>query len=158
VLLIRTIESSHLSSFHDFGLAEPITRALAEEKYVTPTPIQTQTIPIALSGRDVIGIAQTGTGKTAAFALPILHHLFTNRRRPERKTCRVLVLSPTRELSGQILNSFRTYGRGSFPVSNCSDERTASDPLGRPITALSCSGPTTMVRDQHWRRKWLQVP
>ena len=108
---IRTTESSHLSSFHDFGLAEPITRALAEEKYVTPTPIQTQTIPIALSGRDVIGIAQTGTGKTAAFALPILHHLFTNRRRPERKTCRVLVLSPTRELSGQILDSFRTYGR-----------------------------------------------
>jgi ATP-dependent RNA helicase RhlE len=100
-----------LSSFHDFGLAEPITRALAEEKYVTPTPIQTQTIPIALSCRDVIGIAQTGTGKTAAFALPILHHLFTNGRRPERKTCRVLVLSPTRELSRQILDSFRTYGR-----------------------------------------------
>jgi ATP-dependent RNA helicase RhlE len=105
------IESSHLSSFHDFGLAEPITRALAEENYVTPTPIQTQTIPIALSRRDVVGIAQTGTGKTAAFALPILHHLFTNKRRPERKACRVLVLSPTRELSGQILDSFRTYGR-----------------------------------------------
>ena len=100
-----------MTCFHDFGLAEPITRALAEEKYVTPTPIQFQTIPIALSRRDVIGIAQTGTGKTAAFALPILHHLFTNRRRPERKTCRVLVLSPTRELSGQILDSFRTYGR-----------------------------------------------
>jgi ATP-dependent RNA helicase RhlE len=100
-----------LTSFHDFGLAEPITRALAEEKYVTPTPIQAQTIPMVLSRRDVIGIAQTGTGKTAAFALPILHHLFTNRRRPERKTCRVLVLSPTRELSGQILDSFRTYGR-----------------------------------------------
>jgi ATP-dependent RNA helicase RhlE len=100
-----------LTSFHDFSLAEPITRALAEEKYVTPTPIQTQTIPGILSRRDVIGIAQTGTGKTAAFALPILHHLFTNRRRPERKTCRVLVLSPTRELSSQILASFRTYGR-----------------------------------------------
>jgi ATP-dependent RNA helicase RhlE len=105
------IESLHLSSFHDFGLAEPITRALAEENYVTPTPIQAQTIPIALSRRDVVGIAQTGTGKTAAFALPILHHLFTNKRRPERKACRVLVLSPTRELSGQILDSFRTYGR-----------------------------------------------
>src|SRR5207237_892011 len=88
-----------------------IKAALAEEKYATRTPIQAQTIPIALSGRDVIGIAQTGTGKTAAFALPILHRLFTNRRRPERKTCRVLVLSPTRELSGQILDSFRTYGR-----------------------------------------------
>jgi superfamily II DNA/RNA helicase len=100
-----------LTSFHDFGLAEPITRALAAEKYVTPTPIQAQTIPMVLSRRDVIGIAQTGTGKTAAFALPILHHLFTNRRRPERKTCRVLVLSPTRELSGQILDSFTTYGR-----------------------------------------------
>jgi ATP-dependent RNA helicase RhlE len=110
-LPVRTIESLHLSSFHDFGLAEPITRALAEEQYVTPTAIQTQTIPIALSRRDVIGIAQTGTGKTAAFALPILHHLFTHRRRPERKSCRVLVLSPTRELSGQILDSFRAYGR-----------------------------------------------
>ena len=86
-------------------------RALAEEKYITPTPIQAQTIPIALSRRDVIGIAQTGTGKTAAFALPILHHLCADRRGPQRKTCRVLVLSPTRELSGQILDSFRAYGR-----------------------------------------------
>jgi ATP-dependent RNA helicase RhlE len=100
-----------LTTFHDFGLAEPITRALAEEKYATPTPIQTQTIPVVLSRRDVIGIAQTGTGKTAAFAVPILHHLFTNRRRAGHKTCRVLVLSPTRELSGQILDSFRAYGR-----------------------------------------------
>ena len=64
-----------------------------------------------MSRRDVVGIAQTGTGKTAAFALPILHQLFTARKRPERKSCRVLVLSPTRELSGQILDSFRTYGR-----------------------------------------------
>ncbi|TMJ83699.1 MAG: DEAD/DEAH box helicase, partial [Alphaproteobacteria bacterium] len=87
------------------------TRALAEEKYATPTPIQIQTIPVVMSRRDVIGIAQTGTGKTAAFAVPILHHLFTNKRRPARKTCRVLVLSPTRELSGQILDSFRAYGR-----------------------------------------------
>src|SRR5579864_6053733 len=64
-----------------------------------------------MSGRDVIGIAQTGTGKTAAFALPILHRLATSPRPAERKSCRVLVLSPTRELSGQILDSFRTYGR-----------------------------------------------
>jgi superfamily II DNA/RNA helicase len=100
-----------LTSFQDFGLAPPIVRALAEEKYVTPTPIQAQTIPIVLSRRDVIGIAQTGTGKTAAFALPILQHIFASRRRMERKCCRVLVLSPTRELSGQILDSFRAYGR-----------------------------------------------
>ncbi|MFZ2065096.1 MAG: DEAD/DEAH box helicase, partial [Xanthobacteraceae bacterium] len=88
-----------------------ITRALAEEKYLTPTPIQAQTIPTVMSGRDVIGIAQTGTGKTAAFALPILHHLAATQRPSERKSCRILVLSPTRELSGQILDSFRTYGR-----------------------------------------------
>ena len=68
-----------MTSFNDFGLAEPITRALTDEKYVTPTPIQAQTIPIVLEGRDVIGIAQTGTGKTAAFALPILNHINANR-------------------------------------------------------------------------------
>jgi len=106
-----------LTSFNDFGLAEPILRALAEEKYVTPTPIQDQTIPIVLQGRDVIGIAQTGTGKTAAFALPIIHHLATKRIRPDKKSCRVLVLSPTRELSGQISDSFRAYGRHMRPLS-----------------------------------------
>ncbi|HEX5507303.1 MAG TPA: DEAD/DEAH box helicase, partial [Pseudolabrys sp.] len=105
-----------MNSFHDFGLAEPITRALADEKYVTPTPIQAQTIPIVLQGRDVIGIAQTGTGKTAAFALPILNHIVNKRRRPEKKACRVLVLSPTRELSGQIVDSFRAYGRYIRPL------------------------------------------
>ncbi len=105
-----------MTSFNDFGLVEPILRALAEEKYVTPTPIQAQTIPLALQGRDVIGIAQTGTGKTAAFALPILNHLHTKRLRPEKKSCRVLVLSPTRELSGQIADSFRAYGRHIRPL------------------------------------------
>ena len=105
-----------MTSFNDFGLAEPILRALAEEKYVTPTPIQAQTVPLVLSKRDVIGIAQTGTGKTAAFALPILNHLFVNRRRPEKRSARVLVLSPTRELSGQIADSFRAYGRHIRPL------------------------------------------
>ncbi len=100
-----------LTSFQDFGLADPISRALKEENYLTPTPIQAQTIPLALSGRDVVGIAQTGTGKTAAFALPILHRILANRIKPQPKTCRVLVLSPTRELSGQILDSFNAYGR-----------------------------------------------
>jgi ATP-dependent RNA helicase RhlE len=102
---------SPLTSFHYFTLNDAITRALTEEKYLTPTPIQSQTIPSVMSGRDVIGIAQTGTGKTAAFALPILHRLAANPRPPVRKSCRVLVLSPTRELSGQILDSFRAYGR-----------------------------------------------
>jgi ATP-dependent RNA helicase RhlE len=101
----------HLTSFQDLKLDAAITRALAEEKYVTPTPIQTQTIPTVMSGRDVIGIAQTGTGKTAAFALPILHRLAENPRPPERRSCRVVVLSPTRELSAQILDSFGAYGR-----------------------------------------------
>ncbi len=100
-----------MTNFHDFGLNDAITRALTEEKYLTPTPIQAQTIPTVMSGRDVIGIAQTGTGKTAAFALPILHQLAANPRPRVRKSCRVLVLSPTRELSGQILDSFRAYGR-----------------------------------------------
>jgi ATP-dependent RNA helicase RhlE len=100
-----------LTAFHDLSLDDAITRALAEEKYLTPTPIQAQTIPVVMSGRDVIGIAQTGTGKTAAFALPILHRLAADQHPPARKSCRILVLSPTRELSGQILDSFRTYGR-----------------------------------------------
>jgi ATP-dependent RNA helicase RhlE len=100
-----------LSSFHGFGLNEAITRAIAEENYATATPIQQQTIPVVMSRRDVIGIAQTGTGKTAAFALPLLHALASDPRPPVRKSCRVLVLSPTRELSSQILDSFRTYAR-----------------------------------------------
>ena len=100
-----------MTSFRDFTLNDAIARALVEEKYLTPTPIQAHTIPTVMSGRDVIGIAQTGTGKTAAFALPILHRLAASPRPPVRKSCRVLVLSPTRELSGQTLNSFRTYGR-----------------------------------------------
>jgi ATP-dependent RNA helicase RhlE len=100
-----------LSSFHGFGLNEAITRAIAEENYAAATPIQQQTIPIVMSRRDVIGIAQTGTGKTAAFALPLLHGLTAHPRPSVRKACRILVLSPTRELSSQILDSFRTYGR-----------------------------------------------
>ena len=100
-----------LPAFSDLGLAAPLLKALAEESYVTPTPIQAQAIPHVMAGRDLLGIAQTGTGKTAAFALPILHRLSTDTRRPERNTCRCLVLSPTRELASQIAESFRTYGR-----------------------------------------------
>ena len=98
-------------NFDDFTLSDAIMRAIAEEKYLAPTPIQAQTIPTVMLGRDLIGIAQTGTGKTAAFALPILQRLVACPRPPARRSCRALVLSPTRELSGQILDSFRTYGR-----------------------------------------------
>ncbi len=122
-----------MTSFQDFGLADPISRALVDENYRTPTPIQAQTIPLALTGRDVVGIAQTGTGKTAAFALPILHRVLENRIRPQPKTCRVLVLSPTRELSGQILDSFNAYGRHMRLTSALA---IGGVPMGRQVRAL----------------------
>jgi ATP-dependent RNA helicase RhlE len=122
-----------LKSFNELGLAAPIARALVEEKYDAPTPIQAGAIPPVLAGRDLVGIAQTGTGKTAAFALPILNHLLNHRRRPEQRTCRVLVLSPTRELSGQILESFRTYGRHVRPTTALA---IGGVPMGRQVRAL----------------------
>jgi ATP-dependent RNA helicase RhlE len=100
-----------LMNFQTLGLAEPLMRALADLKFETPTPIQAAAIPPALEGRDLIGIAQTGTGKTAAFALPILNALSMTPKKPQQKACRVLVLSPTRELSGQIVESFKDLGR-----------------------------------------------
>jgi ATP-dependent RNA helicase RhlE len=122
-----------LTSFQDFGLADAITRALREQNYHTPTPIQAQTIPLALSGRDVVGIAQTGTGKTAAFALPILHRLLERRTKVPSKACRVLVLSPTRELSGQILDSFNVYGRH---IGVTSALAIGGVPMGRQVRTL----------------------
>ena len=123
-----------LNSFNELGLAAPITRALAEENYTVPTPIQKEAIPHVLKRRDLVGIAQTGTGKTAAFALPILNHLLTQPMRREPRFCRVLVLSPTRELSGQILESFRTYGRHVRPTVALA---IGGVPMSRQIRALS---------------------
>ena len=100
-----------LTTFIDLGLSKPLLKALTEEGYTQPTPIQAQAIPTVLTGRDLLGIAQTGTGKTAAFALPILQRLAANPKPAPRRGCRVLVLSPTRELASQIAESFRTYGR-----------------------------------------------
>ncbi len=100
-----------MTSFADLGLALPILNALTTQGYTEPTPIQTQAIPHVMLGRDLQGIAQTGTGKTAAFALPILHRLLVDKKPAPRRGCRVLVLSPTRELAGQIAESFRNYGR-----------------------------------------------
>lgn len=100
-----------MTSFAELSLAEPIQKALAEEGYVTPTPIQAGAIPHLLNGRDLLGLAQTGTGKTAAFALPILDYLLKNRRPAAPKGVRVLVLAPTRELASQIDDSFAAYAR-----------------------------------------------
>jgi ATP-dependent RNA helicase RhlE len=126
-------ERCPLTLFNDFGLAAPILRALAHENYTTPTPIQNDAIPLVLAGRDLIGIAQTGTGKTAAFALPILNRLASVPRAVERKACRVLVLSPTRELSGQILDSFRAYGRH---LNLSSALAIGGVPMGKQVRAL----------------------
>ncbi|HEY8260351.1 MAG TPA: DEAD/DEAH box helicase, partial [Methylosinus sp.] len=100
-----------MTTFADLGLAETLLRAIAREGYETPTSIQAKAIPLLLQGRDLLGIAQTGSGKTAAFALPILHRLLADRRRPAPFTVRALVLAPTRELAAQIAESFRAYGR-----------------------------------------------
>ena len=99
-----------MNQFSDLGLAGGLLAALRTEGYARPTPIQAKAIPSILAGRDLLGVAQTGTGKTAAFALPILHRLARERRRAGGRACRVLVLSPTRELAQQIAESFRTYG------------------------------------------------
>lgn len=101
-----------MTDFEGLELAQPILRAIAEEGYTTPTPIQAQTIPYLLEGRDIMGIAQTGTGKTAAFALPLLHRLAkTGGTRPPKKGARALILAPTRELAGQIQTCIKTYSK-----------------------------------------------
>ncbi|MFA4946436.1 MAG: DEAD/DEAH box helicase [Candidatus Micrarchaeia archaeon] len=97
--------------FEELGLNAQLLLALREEGYTEPTPIQEQTIPLVLEGRDVIGCAQTGTGKTAAFACPIIQRLSEKKRAASRWGTRCLVLTPTRELAAQIADSFHAYGR-----------------------------------------------
>lgn len=107
--------SSDLNSagpaFADLGLAQPLLRAVSEAGYVNPTPIQAQAIPLLLAGGDLLAAAQTGTGKTAGFTLPILHRLLEKQapRRPRRPRC--LILTPTRELAAQVQESVETYGK-----------------------------------------------
>jgi len=101
-----------LASFDGLGLAEPLRLALKNENYLKPTPIQAQAIPLLTEGRDLLGIAQTGTGKTAAFALPILHRLSVQRLQRSPRRPHALILAPTRELALQIDERFRAYGRG----------------------------------------------
>ena len=105
-----------MTSFDSLRLVEPLLRALRDEGYSSPTPIQTQAIPALLAGGDLLGCARTGTGKTAAFALPILQRLFATKRAAPRKSARVLVVVPTRELASQVAQSFITYGRHLHPT------------------------------------------
>jgi ATP-dependent RNA helicase RhlE len=99
-------------TFQDFSLADPIQRALKAKGYTKPSPIQAQAIPVLLEGNDLLACAQTGTGKTAAFALPILDGFARNPRKPFRRGVRCLILTPTRELAVQVMESFKTYGDG----------------------------------------------
>jgi ATP-dependent RNA helicase RhlE len=98
--------------FNDLDLIAPVLQALQEEKYAEPTSIQEKAIPVIIKGRDVLGSAQTGTGKTAAFAIPIIQHLYQDQRRSsQHRKIKALVITPTRELAIQIGESFTTYGR-----------------------------------------------
>ena len=99
-----------MTQFSDLGLSQPVLQALDLKGYDTPTPIQAQAIPPVLDGRDLLGIAQTGTGKTAAFMLPSIDRLREADNRTPFKSCRMLVLAPTRELAGQIAQSAKDYG------------------------------------------------
>jgi ATP-dependent RNA helicase RhlE len=97
--------------FENLNLIKPILRALEEEGYKTPSPIQEQAIPHVLEGKDVLGCAQTGTGKTAAFAIPIIQKIYGQGSKGSKRQIQTLILTPTRELAVQIEESFRTYGR-----------------------------------------------
>jgi len=97
--------------FTDLGLSEPILRAIAEEGYTSPTPIQAKSIPAVLKGGDLLAAAQTGTGKTAGFTLPILQRLNTTKASSGKRLLRVLILTPTRELAAQVQESVVTYGK-----------------------------------------------
>lgn len=99
-------------NFKNLGIIDPILRALSHQGYETPTPIQEQAIPTLLNKHDVLASAQTGTGKTAAFAIPIIQRLFEDARGDQRKTIKALVLAPTRELAEQIKQSFQVYSKG----------------------------------------------
>ncbi len=100
-----------MKQFSDLGLTENVLQAVTSEGYTNPTPIQTKAIPAMIAGSDIVGIAQTGTGKTAAFVLPLLHHIETEKVRPQPKRCNTLILAPTRELAAQIADSVRAYGK-----------------------------------------------
>ncbi len=119
-----------MTKFSDLGLSPEILASLTAKGYDTPTPIQAQAIPSLLQGRDLCGIAQTGTGKTAAFALPSLMRLAASNKMRPPGSCRMLVLSPTRELAAQIAQSFTDYGKGMRLTVGCV---FGGMPIGRQI-------------------------
>ena len=121
-----------LTTFAGLGLAESLLAALDRQGFHTPTPIQSGAIPALLAGRDLLGVAQTGSGKTAAFGLPLLQHLAARPSRPQPQTTTALILAPTRELALQIEESLRTLGGGSG--SACSPSSAAARAMPR------CSG------------------
>ncbi|MBB4566105.1 ATP-dependent RNA helicase RhlE [Rhizobium leucaenae] len=100
-----------MTDFHSLGLSKQIVDTLSQNNFATPTPIQAQAIPLVLQGRDLIGLAQTGTGKTAAFGLPIIEMLLKDAKRPDNRTVRTLILAPTRELVNQIADNLKLFVR-----------------------------------------------
>jgi ATP-dependent RNA helicase RhlE len=127
--------ATHATTFADLGLNEHLLRALTAEGYTTPTPIQAQAIPTLLAGTDVLGIAQTGTGKTAAFALPMLHRLMADRKPAKPSRPRALILSPTRELALQIRDGFAAYGRHSGLKHACIHGGVGQNPQVKALAA-----------------------
>jgi ATP-dependent RNA helicase RhlE len=130
-------------SFSSLGLAESILAAVKRQGYETPTPIQSASIPALLAGRDLLGCAQTGTGKTAAFALPIIQRLSAMAVRPAPRSCRALVVAPTRELAAQIDASFAVYGANSRLARACVFGGVGKSPqvkaLGRGVDVLTAT-------------------
>jgi len=129
------------NAFEDLGIIAPILKALKEEKYTEPTSIQEKAIPLILNRNDVLGSAQTGTGKTAAFAIPILQHLFLDRRQNKRsRKINALTITPTRELAIQIAESFTTYGKftgiKNAVVFGGVAQRSQTDALRRGVDVL----------------------
>ena len=139
---------TNVTQFTDFGLAPPVLRALSEAGYTAPTPIQAQAIPPAMTGRDLCGIAQTGTGKTAAFALPILHRLALSDRRPPRRahpprvisiSCDAMWCGSIRCDSGVPRLATRERAIGSRRDADC--RAAVSDlPAGTPVPTIAATG------------------
>ena len=125
-----------LTTFTDLGLSEPILRALEAQGYKNPTPIQAKVVPAMMAERDVLGTSQTGTGKTAAFTLPIIHRLI-GKGRPEPKTCRALILAPTRELAAQIEENEREIEQLAEEGAQLEAEQARKEEIGYLLTEAS---------------------